>query len=80
MTFQSGGAAQAAASAHHLRRQLCCTADCYQHIPGHRGLVGNELADRASKAGANQEALSCGLNLDPAVMEFWLSHGANKLP
>ena len=80
MTFQSGGVAQATASAHHMRRQLCSNTDCYKHIPGHRGIAGNELADRASKAGANQEALFCGLNIGPAVLEFWLSHGAKKLP
>ena len=80
MTFQLGGIAQAAASAHHLRRQLCCRGDVYHHVPGHCGFAGNEMADRASKAGANQDTLSCGLNIDQSGLRFWLSHGAVKLP
>ena len=80
MTFQTGGVAQAAASAHHFRRQLCCQADVYHHIPGHQGFVGNEIADRASKVGAGMATLSCGLNLDPTSLGFWLGHGATKLP
>ena len=80
MTFQLGGVAQAAASAHHLRRQLRSRGDVYHHVPGHCGFVGNELADRASKAGANQDILSCGLNIDQTDLSFWLSCGATKLP
>ena len=80
MTFQVGGIAQAAASAHHMRRQLCCRDDVYHHVPGHRGFAGNEIADRASKMGANQDVLSCGLNIGQSDLIFWLSRGAVKLP
>ena len=80
MRFELGGFAQAAASAHHLRRQLCSRDDVYHHVPGHCGFAGNEIADRASKAGANQEILACGLHLAQEDAAFWLSSGAPKLP
>ena len=80
MRFELGGFAQAAASAHHLRRQLCSRDDVFHHVPGHCGFAGNEIADRASKAGANQEILACGLHLAQEDAAFWLSSGAPKLP
>ena len=80
MAYASGGFAQAMASSHHFRRQTCGQPDLYLHISGHAGVVGNELADRASKMGSDGPEIFCGLLLEPTEVKFWLGSGGQKLP
>ena len=47
--------------AHCFRHSLCGRCDAYDHVGGHKGHVGNELADVLAKAAAQHAAASCGL-------------------
>ena len=74
------GIAQAMCSAHALRSQGCCKADKYTHIPGHAGILGNELADLCSKLGARAREATHGVLMDACHLLFWLEHGGQRLP
>ncbi|CAE7822800.1 unnamed protein product [Symbiodinium sp. CCMP2592] len=47
-SHQLHGIPAAMSAAHTFRRQPCPGAEIHQHIPGHAGILGNELADEPS--------------------------------
>ena len=66
--------------AHCFRHSLCGRCDAYDHVGGHKGHVGNELADVLAKAAAQHAAASCGLLAARTVLCNWLCSGAPFLP
>ena len=55
-------------------------SDAYDHIRGHKGHVGNELADLLAKAAAKRAKASCGLLASRHSLSCWLGSGAPFLP
>ena len=49
-------------------------------MPGHQGVLPNEVADFLSKRGAHLTAGSCGLQVPPADCLAWLGGGGPRLP
>ena len=77
---RDGGAAGAAANLHCLRRDIAPSADTYSYVPGHAGLLPNEIVDKLSKAGASETRASCGLHVTPDIMRAWLVDGVHRIP
>ncbi|OLP92674.1 hypothetical protein AK812_SmicGene25481 [Symbiodinium microadriaticum] len=80
--WATGGIAEAAAGAHALRRVASSASvpDQYAYVPGHQGILPNEIVDFLSKQGANFTEGSCGLHVPSDVCVAWLSCGGPKLP
>ncbi|CAE7453984.1 unnamed protein product [Symbiodinium sp. CCMP2592] len=79
-SFAQGSVAQAMRYAHWLRS--CCAhgRDSYEHIRGHQGHAGNEVADVLAKAAARKAGPSCGLRAHTPLLCAWLGDGAPYLP
>ena len=77
--WTAGGLAEAAAGAHSLRRMTAPVPDRYGYVPGHTGVLPNEVADFLSKSGSLAEE-SCGLQVSSADRLAWLGQGGPKLP
>ena len=77
--YQLAGLPQATSSAHALHGQVCPAGGIFQHVPGHCGILGNEIADRLSKRGAHLRELSCGLVLSEVLWQSWLGWGGRRL-
>ena len=78
-TYQLAGLPQATSSAHALHDQVCPAGGIFQHVPGHCGILGNEIADRLSKRGAHLREFSCGLVLSEVLWQSWLGWGGRRL-
>ena len=78
--YQLQGIPHTLASVHTFRKQVCNGHDLYAHVAGHAGILGNEIADRASKLGATFETPFRGLLTQSEDEFFWLGQGAAKLP
>ena len=61
-----------------LRRHAVPHAQVYDYVPGHLGVVPNEIADVLSKIAASADAPTCGLQV-PDYTALWLGNGASKL-
>ena len=79
-TFQLAGLPQAMCSVHAFAQQLTGNADFYHYTPGHSGILGNEIADVASKFAARHLRISCGVTAALDTLQAWLSDGAPLLP
>ena len=62
-----------------LRRHAVPRAQVYEYVPGHSGVVPNEIADVLSKIAASADVSSCGLQVPDLTAVSWLGCGANKL-
>ena len=62
-----------------LRRHAVPRAQVYEYVPGHSGVVPNEIADVLSKIAASADVSSCGLQVPDLTAMSWLGCGANKL-
>ncbi|CAE7700393.1 unnamed protein product [Symbiodinium sp. CCMP2592] len=78
--YEPGGIGQAMRNTFDFRRTIFVQPDTVEHIPGHAGHFGNELADRLSKHGALSLKPSCGLALSDSLLRLWLVEGARLLP
>ena len=54
-----------------LRRHAVPHAQVYDYVPGHLGMVPNEIADVLSKIAASADAPTCGLQV-PDYTALWL--------
>ena len=78
--YAPGTLSQAMRHAHWFRSVLVGHSDTYGHIRGHRGHVGNELADLLAKTASRHSQASCGLLASRPLLEQWLRAGAPYLP
>ena len=78
--YTPGTLSQAMRHAHWFRSVLAGHSDTYGHIRGHRGHVGNELADLLAKTASRHSQASCGLLASRPLLEQWLRAGAPYLP
>eukprot|EP00439_Symbiodinium_sp_Y106_P001666 s6945_g1.t1 len=78
--YDRGTFSQVMRHAHCFRRTVRGRCDAYDHVRGHQGHVGNELADALAKAAAQHAAASCGLLATRTALCNWLCAGAPFLP
>ena len=79
-TAPSEGPPSLACRAYALRCQIAGDNQKLEHVAGHQGVVGNEIADRLSKQAARSKKVSYGLCRHRRVAEFWFETNTFLLP
>ncbi|CAE7461489.1 unnamed protein product, partial [Symbiodinium necroappetens] len=78
--YAADGTASAASNTHLLRRELNPQCSTYGYVPGHAGVLPNEVVDTLSKIGAAGKEVSCGLIASHNLTLRWFANGASLLP
>ena len=77
---EPGSFGQTLRHAHSFRHCVTGRSDAYDHIRGHKGHAGNELADLLAKAAAKRAKASCGLLASRHTLSCWLGWRCHAAP